>query len=400
MTGLLYAITLLELFMGGGGRVTAVGPVSLRMVLFGICLLVAVAAALIRTRKTDGVALMIGIAIAYSIMQLCGLVVGSINGASSKEMLPEIQQSAYWLAGPYFAMLLQSERRVRTTAHLVIAASVLLSLLYVGAILAFLAGIMPKALVEHLSESGEIAFRGEDFFFYKGFLYLCIGLEFLVAMRVRFWLPMAMLVGAALVLTLTRGFIISSGVAVIALLFCQGRWRSAVVAVWLALLAGFFVFIYFPSTGGGLATARDISTSQRIEDWNYMVHHATSWTFVFGEGFGSLINDRYNIENSFLWVVWKLGLVGLIFWLFPFFLCFHYYLLVPDRRDNRLANAYFFGVMLVYVQTVTNPYLTNPIGLSFVMLGILSLRRLAGGAHPARIRTPPARRVEAAAASA
>jgi hypothetical protein len=35
-----------------------------------------------------------------------------------------------------------------------------------------------------------------------------------------------------------------------------------------------------------------------------------------------------------------------------------------------------FGTVLVYLQTATNPYLNNPIGLSYVILSIFSLRAL------------------------
>jgi hypothetical protein len=40
-------------------------------------------------------------------------------------------------------------------------------------------------------------------------------------------------------------------------------------------------------------------------------------------------------------------------------------------------------VILVYVQTLTNPYLNNPIGLSFVMVAIFSLKTLSARDLPA-----------------
>ena len=43
----LFTISLLELFIGGGGRLTAVGPVSLRMVLFAACLCATLVATII-----------------------------------------------------------------------------------------------------------------------------------------------------------------------------------------------------------------------------------------------------------------------------------------------------------------------------------------------------------------
>ena len=121
----------------------------------------------------------------------------------------------------------------------------------------------------------------------------------------------------------------------------------------------------------------EASTSQRLEDMTYMLDHITAKTFLTGEGFGSMINDRYQIENTFLWALWKLGTIGVLFWMLPLGLCAYYYLRIPNRNCNSMANAFFVGTVLAYVQTMTNPFLNNPIGLSFVMLAIFSLRILS-----------------------
>ena len=101
---------------------------------------------------------------------------------------------------------------------------------------------------------------------------------------------------------------------------------------------------------------------------------------VFGEGLGSEIDGRLNIENTFLWALWKLGVFGVLFWLVPLFLCIKYYIRI-GRNDPgfNLASAYMFSTLLVYIQTMTNPYLNNPIGLSFVLISIFSLRTISKG---------------------
>jgi hypothetical protein len=71
--------------------------------------------------------------------------------------------------------------------------------------------------------------------------------------------------------------------------------------------------------------------------------------------------------------------------MFPMFLCTYYYLKTPNRRSNAHANAYLFGTVLVYVQTAVNPFLNNPIGLSFVMLAMFSLRVMS---RPGRVTAP------------
>ena len=99
---------------------------------------------------------------------------------------------------------------------------------------------------------------------------------------------------------------------------------------------------------------------------------------LIGQGLGVPISERVNVENTFLWALWKLGLPGVLFWLSPLLLCLIYY-----RRISRgngalpLASAFVFGTVLVYVQTLSNPYLNNPIGLSYVLVSLFALRTLA-----------------------
>jgi hypothetical protein len=228
-----------------------------------------------------------------------------------------------------------------------------------------------------LGPSGEISFRSGSFFIYKGFLYLGISIVFFFAMRGRYWKSLAALVAVAVTLSFTRGFVLSTATGILLMFFIQGKWRLAVPVMLLIGGAAFLVWIYLPSLNPTVLASHELSSNQRVEDITYMLYHATANTFLFGEGYGSLINDRFQIENSFLWALWKFGTIGLVFWMLPLSLCVYYYLKIADRRSNPLANAFLFGTVLVYVQTITNPFLNNPIGLSFVMLALFSLRILS-----------------------
>jgi hypothetical protein len=140
-----------------------------------------------------------------------------------------------------------------------------------------------------------------------------------------------------------------------------------------------FVWTYAPSVDTSIGLSRTISNDQRIDDIAFISNKASTSTLVLGEGFGSFINARTNIENTFLWALWKFGIIGLMFWLMPLAICTYFYLQVPQWHTNSLAGAYYFSTILVYVETATNPYLNNPIGLSFVLVAIFSLRTLAKG---------------------
>ena len=374
----LFTISLVELFMGGGGRLIAVGPASLRMVLFALCLCATLVAFLFPRRRSDGVLLAMGLILIYLIIHVGALVVGAIYSGDTPKMFGEFQQSLYWLAAPFFALMVQTEEDVRKGARLVLYSGTALALIYIGILVGLLTGIIHLVWLKNLlGETGEFQFRSGEFFIYKGFLYLGIAIVFLVALRVRFWVPLLLLVSTAMILTFTRGFLISTSVAVLLMLFAQRRWRAAVPALVLVATGVFVVWIYLPSTDDTVGGHYETSTNQRLDDMAYIANNISPKTFIVGEGYASLINNRYAIENTFLWALWKLGTLGVLFWLLPIALCFHYYLKIPNRASNEIATAFLFGVVLVYVQTSTNPFLNNPIGLSYILLAMFSLRLLS-----------------------
>jgi hypothetical protein len=378
MIDALFTVTLLDLFIGGGGRLVEIGPATLRMVLFALSLCCTLYMGLLG-RRQDGQVLALALVALYLMVHIPAFILGTLRGHPLPDMLGEIQPTLYFLAAPFFAMVLSSPAMVRRTASLVVVAGATLAISYLLVLVGLAIGVIDFApLYTAMSTSGEFFFRGESFFFYKGFLYLGIAIIFLVAVRGKHWRSLLILIAGALILTLTRGFVLSTSVALLLLLAATGRWRSIAYAAIPIGAAAILVFVQLPSLDEGFLDQRDISNSQRLDDVSYIVENATVGTILMGEGFGSLINERLNIENSFLWAFWKLGLIGVAFWTLPLAMSVYYYVRVPkDESSHRLALGFLFGTVLVYVQTQTNPYLNNPIGLSFVLLSVFSLRTLS-----------------------
>lgn len=380
----LFTIAMLELFLGGGGRLLDVGPLTIRMVLFSLCLSASALYAATRTRKSDGSALAVALVAAYLVVHLGALVNGVLVGADIGVMLTEMQQSLYWLAAPFIAMTLQSPHMVQRAADLVRIAGVVLAVLYLLTVLALAAGLVDYlGLYAVLGESSEFSFRGESYFFYKGFLFLGIAAVFFIAVDTRHARWLAILVVAAMVLTLTRGFVLSTSVAVLLMLVAQRRWKLLGIATVAVLVAAFVVWGYLPSLEEGLDGQRESSNLQRLEDFGFIFERLDVRTVLLGQGLGVPVGERANIENTFLWAFWRLGLFGVLFWLAPLVLCLTYYSRVwRGGRDHRLASAFAFGAVLVYVQTLSNPYLNNPIGLSYVLVALFALRTLSRRAPP------------------
>lgn len=382
----LFTVVALELFLGGGGRLTELGPVTVRMILFALCLCCAVFVAVYRPRRNDGVALALALVATYLMVHLPAVIIGVVSGALPGDIATEMQQSLYWLAAPFFAAALASQHMVARAAVLIRLSGVLMA----GAYLLTLAGLV-LGLVDFvwlyatLNATGEFFFRGESFFFYKGFLYLGIAMVFLLALKSPLSSVMLLVVALALVLTLTRGFVLSASFAIILMLAALKRWRAVSLAVIAIAVAALLVLVYLPSVDDSYLDQRDLSNATRRDDFAFILDNLKASTLLFGSGFGSLINGRVAIENTFLWALWRLGIAGLAFWLLPLALSLHYFIKVPARnQQHRLACAFFFGTVLVYVQTLTNPYLNNPIGLSFVLIALFSLRTISRVSAPSK----------------
>jgi hypothetical protein len=385
----LFVVMLIEVCVGGGGRLLAIGPVTLRMILFATCLLTACGAVIFRWRTRDGQALALVLVLGYLLVHLPAVIIGAYRGADPLALLGDVQPSLYWLAAPFFAMVLGSVSMVRRSATLVWSSGLFLAVAYLAVLVALLAGVVNfRQVVASVAETGEFRTRGDGLLFYKGFLYLGIATVFLVSLRVRHWVPLMVLTLVALVLTLTRGFLLATGISTLLLLAYQRRTWQFVLGLGVALAALFVLWTFMPTLDVSVSESREISNAQRLGDLSFIASHATAATYLFGEGFGSLINSRFNVENTFLWALWKLGVVGVAFWLTPLVLCSYYFSRVPERASNPLACSFMFGVVLVYVETMTNPYLNNPIGLTFVMLAVFALRTLSMDAGRPQLQEP------------
>ena len=124
-------------------------------------------------------------------------------------------------------------------------------------------------------------------------------------------------------------------------------------------------------------SSRAGSTTVRIADMLSFLEGLDGTALFFGDGVGPLLNGRKSVENSYLWAVWRFGIVGLAFWLSPVVISFYYYRRIRRHSPFRkFASAFFYGMVILSIQTAFNPFLNNSIGISYALLAIFSLRRL------------------------
>ena len=377
----LFYITLIaELFLGGGGRLTEIGSNTLRMYLFSTALCLMLLPQFWRRVGAD-VRLAFGMVALFFLVHLPGLIFGLVRGVDANVVFVELQPLMYFMMAPFFAQVLSKKQYVELTSNFVRDAGLLLASAFIITLLCILIGLLDFSITYNvLNSTGEFMFRGVDgLFFYKGFLYLCIALIFILAKNESYRNLSIILVSSAIILTLTRGFMLSTMIAASLFFFLTGNRKALALMVMTSIIVAAMVLGYLPFETILTRKDGDFSDHIRYADIDFMLKNVDALSLIFGNGFGALISDsRLNIENSFLWIWWKIGLAGLLFWFSPLMLCYIAFKRIPASSINfSLGCAYFCAVILIYIQSATNPYLNNPIGLSFVLISIFSLRTLA-----------------------
>lgn len=233
----------------------------------------------------------------------------------------------------------------------------------------------------------EFFFRGETTFFYKGFIYLCIGFLFVYFTSKRYRFALLTILGLAIVLTFTRGFVFALAATFLLLGIMQRTFVSAAIAAVIVLSTVLYAkpFIYEVSTTIHSVKAmdqgvpkekllgnREESDVGRVLQAKEVLARITPLSLLVGHGFGNGVPSRpIHMEVSYLEIFHKQGLIGLLIWLYLMILLWQNY----RRSANVYQPAFFFGSCFVFIQSITNQFINNPIGLSFVILSLVILNK-------------------------
>ncbi|KOO58203.1 hypothetical protein WH43_10510 [Rheinheimera sp. KL1] len=99
-------------------------------------------------------------------------------------------------------------------------------------------------------------------------------------------------------------------------------------------------------------------------------------SMFIGHGFGIGTESRpNNFEITYLEILHKQGLLGLIFWIG---ILIHMAMKFWYLKDKVfVSKPIFAGVLVVYTQTLTNPYLINSMGIGYLALAFVSLNMMS-----------------------
>lgn len=381
---ILFFILIGELIVGGGGRLTAFGPISLRMILFAIAMIVTGIYFLQGRKLSRSVSTFL---IVFLVVLSVGLITGALSGAERKFWIEDVKPLSYVLILPFFYFLLEDNRLAKPISSLVIIAGLALSASLFIVLLLIHLHIVPFLSFYHLViGTGEFYFRAETTFFYKGFIYLCIALIFVFFLKQKYQAAFMTILGLAIILTFTRGFIFALGVTYIFYSLLEKNYKHVIAGTAFAVL---FIFlskpaIYTASSGlhqlkgldanvpkDRLLGNRDESDTGRIQQAQEVLAQVTPLSFFVGHGFGNGVASRpVHMEVSYLEIFHKQGVLGLALWAYLFYLLFNRY---RNSSRDEYAKAFFFSACFLFFQSITNQFINNPIGLSFALLSLTYL---------------------------
>ncbi len=387
----LFFIVILELMLGGGGRFTVIPPVSLRMFLFVIAIFYTSWCLL--TKKTIE-RKYYQLTLLFSIILSLSAIIGLVNDADKSLVFEDIKQLSYFFILPFFALII-TKKIPSQIGKIVLISSTTLGLLYLVVL-----ALMHSKLVSFIEFynytklSGELFYRGEVAFYFKGFIYLCIGLIFLFFTQPKYKAILAAILILSVTLTFTRGLLFALTLTAMSyIILKQSSVRNKAVKFALISLIGVLIvtksnFLYtefgkiISSTSlkdnfthefkpEDVLGSRSYSDQIRLTQFKQVLAGTSVPSFFFGHGFGIGVEVRpVHMEISYLEIFHKQGVVGLLFWFLVFTLIVKAYLKV---RKNRLANAFFFSSLFIFFQSITNQYFNNAIGMSFVLISLISL---------------------------
>jgi hypothetical protein len=371
---ILLVLVVMEVSLCGGGRLFYDGMVTPRYVLFGLGLAYSVSILLCREKIPPE---FVFLTVAFIGLSVISAITSILKSMPTPAALYDLKPLAYFLLLPFFAATIRSVDDVMLVAKIWKFSALALA----GSFLAVMAMwkldlVTATQLVDFLNPTHdprlEFYFRGETTFYFKALLYVGVGVFFFIDEKKWARNVAVLMLLLAIALTMTRGMLLS----VCLVLSAWAYFHSNNQAKNLMLAAGFLLVgvvgvVWINATLESVKLSNEI----RINDLKWLMDISLHWqTVLFGQGFGAPILGREAIEIAYVNVFIKQGVIGIIFWLLPPFYLAWLMRSINDSGRRALAMPYFMSAALVYVMSLTNPFLTNPIGMSIVMIAMVAVR--------------------------
>jgi hypothetical protein len=365
-----------EVCIGGSGGLLKYDLITLRKINFTIAMGIMIFLVALRKRLDYEAT---RITFIFLMLLFIDTLLGLYNyGAGFGQIYENLFAESFFLLLPFYPLFVTNKHHVEIISKVIVSAAILLAVSQVLVVILILTGVLNFLSVYNFLSQADNEFfgRGNFSFLYKGFIYACIGFYFLHIIKnsvVKRLLQIVILIG--LVLTFVRGFVLA--------LFATGMifnffFKSKVLS-FLIIFAGIIIVILFSSSFEKLSFNRDESDRIRKVEVQQVAEAITPVSFFIGHGLGKGVAIRQNhMEINYLEIFHKQGVIGLVFWFYIFVYIIINYINVRklNPANENLARPFLLATIFIYIESITNPFLTNSIGMNIIMISIVCLNVL------------------------
>ena len=427
---ILLTLFFVEIFVGGGGRLIEVGPLSIRQVLF-ILILLTYAFRIIKTKAylnkdintlVRFTPVSIGIYILLVSFFISGLI-GYFNGHALSTVITDMLRVSFFILYFPLAYYISTQRFSISRVISILKYSVLAVAIFTIVIsllgkTVFSNNFAPFYNFLNTIMNDDLFFRPSNSVFYKSHVYILIGLIIsLNALFIKKFTKLdvinVILCSISLIWSETRGFLLAFVLSVLAIILIDAKvlidplkglavklkgliksklYMKKFTILIIVILA--VPFLYENMTLGRFQEevpteqkfvekdnhvkevkpeVNDVSVNSRLEfilDSKDILLSSPA-AFIIGTGYGTEIAGRVTgIEMSMLDILVEQGIIGLSIWLF---LClvviYNFY--IAFKNGNKLENhevSMLAAFIGLLLLTNINPFINNPIGITFFLI--------------------------------
>jgi len=359
-------ITLLELFIGGGGRLYDVGILSPRMYFFLFALLITFFYFIQYHSVSKDIIILVFF---FSLTTLFSAYVGWTNNIDPFKIFMDLKPLSFFYIIVFLSIVIRTREDILHVVNLIKASAIFLAVTYLFVFILLNLHLINFAWLWHATaESEEFFFRGETAFMYKGFVYLAVGFFFYFrSTNLRDQFICALLL-TAMLLTLTRGFILSWGVVYFLYLIFFGKNKILMIFLVFAIPVGLFSAYQFIEKLSGFGN-KFWSNNIRFLQVSQVFEMITPYSIFWGHGLGVGVGVReIHMEIAYLEIFHKQGILGLLFWFGIFFILSVKFINSIGSENFDLVLPFFLSVVFIYIESFTNPFLLSPLGMVVVLL--------------------------------
>jgi hypothetical protein len=368
----LLILVILEASLLGSGRLVQFGPLTLKMILFAIAQAYVIGSVVLGTARVK-ISILLVVSSFVAILSV-STVIGLLQGATFSLIAEDIKPLSYFCMIVFFDLTIRTQKQVELVLKIFKAAAVILStgsLLFAAALYLQIIPFSTVYAFANANEGSDLMFRGSDgLFLYKGAVYIGVGI-ILFAFDRGFVSRLCIFLGVfALFLTNTRGFFVAL-VAVACTHIALNRKQFGRKALFVALSIAVAIAVF--ASAGSIADRE--ASDQLRKDTIYQVRDQMNpISVVLGHGLGKGVPERpVHMEPALLEIFHKQGLLGILWWVTMIAMFWSRF---SAARVYGCSNAepLLLCALFVGFESLTNPYMNNPIGMTIWMVSLVALK--------------------------